>query len=118
MGLRKFSDTPTTITPATITAPNPNPYRFSILQILTSGQDACALEVVYPDCTTFEGRKILVYALPYSKVSRLMIRQGLDPHFSSERSTEDKLFPVARFEPSTLGRTFAVLMADKMNGKQ
>lgn len=43
----------------TATKPNPNKYRFEILKIY-KGNVYDVVIVKYPDCNTFEGRKILL----------------------------------------------------------
>ena len=77
--------------------PNPDPKNFNIIEAY-EGQAGTALRVEYPDCTNYEGVKILVFR--EVRLSRLRKRKTLDPHFC------DKGFhvsPFARFEPTDLG---------------
>ena len=83
--------------------PNPDPYRFIIRRAEQHGPYVIA-EVVYPDATTFEGRKILVYK--DVEFSRILNADCLDPHFS-----RTGLSPVARFIPTTDGWKMAYSLA-------
>jgi hypothetical protein len=80
---------------------NPNPRRFVIERAEVSG-DFLIAEILYPDCTNFEGRKLLVY----QRVTEqdLRARKFLDPHFCDH---EQHLAPVARFEPTERGWYYA-----------
>ncbi len=52
------------------------------------------LDLTYPNCTNYEGRKILVFKASYEDV---VIKQKLiDPHFSNNKNY---ISPVARFDP-------------------
>lgn len=92
MGMKLFSDSP--LLPRT----QPDPRRFDIEYAHIMGPYA-VLVVRYPDATTFEGRKVLVYR---DSLQNLKARKELDPHFS-----EDSTGPIARFEPTTLGKEMA-----------
>lgn len=74
---------------------DPNPERFSVREVYSIG-DFTIARVHYPDCTTFEGMKILVYsghvAVQVNSATKL------DPHFTGEG-----LSPLARFEPTEHG---------------
>ena len=87
--------------------PNPNPARFTILSTEQVGS-AVVAEVLYPDCTNYEGRKVLVYADMDASTLRLMTT--LDPHFSPHGG------PLARFEPTMRGYRLAVEVAKLANG--
>lgn len=82
-------------TPASQTAPNPNPYRFTVEDAWERGHLTVAL-VRYPDCTTFDGLKILV--LDGKCASELKQATHLDPHLLPENRV------VARFRPDAKGR--------------
>lgn len=82
---------------------NPNPKNYTIKRLATRGSYLIA-EIVYPDCTNFEGRKILVFAGITSK--RLRRSGFIDPHFCDRRH----ISPVARFEPTVRGWELAELM--------
>lgn len=56
------------------------------------------IEATYPNCTNYEGKKILLYNKYRSSAEVLAANNGeLDPHFSEKG-------PIARFSPGTLGR--------------
>jgi len=78
---------------------NPNPRNFIILKHEVVGRFVI-LEVKYPDCTNFEGIKILVFRdIP---LHELLGRKELDPHFSRSKSA-----PIARFSPQKTGWALA-----------
>jgi len=65
--------------------------------------------VQYPDCTNYEGRKVLLFK--DVKLQDLKKQKLLDPHFSEN----PKYFsPVARFEPTGLGLKMAQVLAHSM----
>ncbi len=76
--------------------PNPDPANFKILYGEQIG-DFCLLKVRYFDCTTFEGKKVLVYKAPLTDVLK---QETLDPHFSESKKF---LSPIARFRPTEEG---------------
>jgi hypothetical protein len=107
MGIGPFSRTCSLTPPAsTVRYPNPNPARFTILRTLQVGRSVVA-EVRYPDCTNYEGHKVLVYA--DTDASALRSRTTLDPHFARHGG------PVARFEPTERGWNLAVEVARMSN---
>ena len=89
--------------------PNPNPRNFIILETETVGS-FLVLKVRYPDCTNYEGTKILVY----EGVTRAdLVEQGsIDPHFSENPNFAS---PVARFVPTTEGWDMALEFAEVMH---
>lgn len=61
------------------------------------------LEIQYPDCTNYEGRKILVFE---DTALIELTRQGsIDPHFSNNPRFKS---PMARFEPTAKGWNNAI----------
>lgn len=77
--------------------PNPDPKNFEIQDTVMINGFLIVL-VNYPDCTNFEGNKILVYK---NTTLTSLVKQGsLDPHFSSNSKFHS---PVARFEPTLEG---------------
>jgi hypothetical protein len=99
MGLFKMSTgtTPDSVIP---TQPLPRADNFKIKKIEQVGQRLVVL-IVYPDCTNFEGKKILVYN---TTIEHLVSQKHLDPHFSDG----DYLSPIARFLPTEGGWNLAV----------
>ena len=89
--MRLFSDGPST---RDISLPNPNPHRFTIERIEQFEAYSVCL-VHYPDCTTFGGRKVLIYGV---SPDVLRARTELDPHF-----LEGALSPLARFPATDQG---------------
>ena len=76
-------------------APNPEPDNFLILNETTKN-GFLILSVLYPTCTNFEGRKLLVYEGFKSSKQLLAATNGrLDPHFS-----DSEISPIARFSPT------------------
>lgn len=58
--------------------------------------------VRYPNCTNYEGLKILVYR--NVTLEQLQKQKHLDPHFSSNADFHS---PIARFEPTARGTFYA-----------
>lgn len=118
MGLFKLSrssfDTSSTIVERVIeevrsrfaTKGNPNPSNYTILS--SKEKDGhLILMLSYPDCTNYEGKKILVFencTLADIKKQRL-----IDPHFST---TKGYYSPIARFEPTPRGWRMAENLVD------
>ena len=76
---------------------NPDPKNFNIIKHTKIGR-FLIVKINYPNCTNYEGDKILVY----EDISIEILRQKeeLDPHFCDN----DKcLSPLARFEPTEKG---------------
>lgn len=86
-------------------SPNPDPANFTVVRCRSVGPN-CVAEVIYPGCTTYEGRKVLVYKGVTS--DDLMAARRLDPHFHER---EGEFAPYARFEPTEAGWRSAVLTA-------
>lgn len=74
---------------------NPDPEVFRILQEdLINGY--LILLVEYPNCTNFEGKKLMVYKGFNSSAALLKLNRGkLDPHFATTKGS-----PIARFRPT------------------
>lgn len=88
---------------------NPNPFRYTILKSQQHGL-ALIVKVHYPDATTYEGVKILVYS--NGTLAELTSQsKGIDPHFSPSKSA---LSPFARFEPTNKGWQAAVRLAKSL----
>lgn len=92
----------------------PNPQRFKLIRErqfagCAGGDDLMlVVEVLYPDATNFEGRKIMVYENVRS-FADLLRRTGnrLDPHFS-----QVSMAPIARFKPTERGWALACWFAE------
>jgi hypothetical protein len=88
-----------------VEAPAPNPKNFKI-KFQKSYSNGTVAIVDYPDCSNYEGRKILVFSgnTPISKDF------PLDPHFQEGPNRS----PIARFEPSVRGSHLAFELARKL----
>ena len=80
--------------------PNPDPTRWSILDSMQFG-NYCVLKIHYPDCTNYEGVKILVFR---STLAAIKAQKAIDPHFGETKM----LYPIARFQPTSEGWEDAV----------
>lgn len=93
--------------PKEVKLPNPNPRNFKVVR---SEQifECLVVEVLYPDCTNYEGRKIMVYA--NTTLDKMLKKNGnvLDPHFCENK---DFVSPIARFEPTERGWKLARALA-------
>jgi hypothetical protein len=56
------------------------------------------LFINYPNCTNFEGNKILVYI--NCTIDNLYAQRSIDPHFSDNKNY---ISPIARFIPTDIG---------------
>ena len=83
---------------------NPNPKNFKIVEILEFENYTYA-EINYPECNNYEGNKVLVF--PGWVANQLRNASSIDPHFQ-----KSGLSPIARFEPSPLGKTLALKLAE------
>jgi hypothetical protein len=111
MGLKLFNVSPTPPSPRRkmsegVTAPRPpepDPARWEILETRDLN-GWCIVLAHYPGCTTYEGRKLLVYSYRSSEVRAQTL---LDPHFLQKPG---QLSPIARFEPTERGWQLAELV--------
>ncbi len=72
---------------------------------------ALIVKVIYPDCTNYEGQKILVFA--DTTIPQLYAATVLDPHFTNQ-APAGALVPVARFEPTARGWKLARICAEAL----
>jgi hypothetical protein len=85
---------------------NPNPARFIVLAI-EKFRFHTVMMVSYPDCTNYEGKKILVFkGDPTGKIEGGL--EFLEPHFC-EKTNQDL---VARFVPTDEGWRLACFLAN------
>jgi len=77
---------------------NPNPLCYRILSVWEY-RGWLVVRIKYPNCTNFEGEKILVYR--GMTENQLRKKNGIDPHFHED------LLLVARFQPTELGERLA-----------
>jgi hypothetical protein len=118
MGIRIFSSGSKTCTPCgdwvtvtkeTKTTPNPNPFRFELKNVYNTA-NYMMIVVNYPDATTYEGDKVLIYKRSDEpEVLKMLLDENLDPHF-----LEDSLSPIARFPSSDEGMKLAFKFIKEM----
>ena len=89
MGLRMFGNSS-----GNYGAGNPSPSRYTIEKLIHIGGFYISL-IKYPDCTNYEGKKILVTTRAPDPA------KPLDPHFTIDYNINCGL--VARFEPTDKG---------------
>lgn len=85
--------------------PNPNPKNYEIVRY-EQVNDHLAIEIRYPDCTNYEGRKVMVYR--NVDLDQLRAQGAIDPHFANNPKF---ISPFARFEPTDKGWYEAVCLA-------
>lgn len=86
--------------------PNPNPKNY-VAEYVYTVRDFLVVGVRYPDCTNYEGRKILVYK---GVTWGMLEKQGsLDPHFCNN---PEYISPIARFVPTNEGLGMAIVFCD------
>lgn len=92
----------------TVNLPNPDPSNYKILHS-ESIYPYLILVVQYPDCTNYEGRKVLLFK--DVKLEELKKQKLIDPHFSQNTQYHS---PIARFEPTGRGLKMAQVLAHSM----
>ncbi len=90
----------------------PSPYNFKIIESLQTGS-YLVVRVQYPNCTTFEGHKILVFE--GIDIDALIKQNCIDPHFSESKKIKH---PIARFEPNASGWSNAVKLTFMLNSER
>lgn len=93
----------------TIEAPSPDPNNYIINKSLQEGE-YLILDITYPECKNFEGRKILIFK--GVDIASLLKQKAIDPHF-----LEDDRFisPIARFSPTKEGWQMALTLTSSLN---
>ncbi len=89
---------------------NPQPDNYKILGSKTVNK-LLIVEIKYPNCTNFEGKKILVFK--GVTIEQLNAQKLIDPHFS--KSTKF-IHPIARFVPTPDGMTMAECFCESYKG--
>lgn len=70
--------------------PNPDPSFYKIIRWWSYDEAYLVIEVQYPDCNNYEGRKVLVFK---ATLKSLLAQKKIDPHFSENK---DFISPIAR----------------------
>jgi hypothetical protein len=91
---------------------NPDPRRYGVLSH-TTVNGYLILELHYPNCTNYEGRKVLLFDRGVTMV-RLKRQNAIDPHFSNSAEYNH---PIARFEPTARGHAMAVRLAQTLDSE-
>ena len=91
--------------------PNPDPNNYKVVQAYEKGQ-FIVLKINYPNCTNYEGNKILVF----SNVTMidLINQRKIDPHFFESKQYAS---PIARFEPTERGWQMAIRFIESENAQ-
>jgi hypothetical protein len=89
--------------------PNPDPENYVIEWYCQQSGGFLIVEIVYPDCTNYEGRKILVFK--DVTIEELKEQKMIDPHFANNDEFHS---PVARFVPTRDGMKMAMAFAETM----
>lgn len=84
--------------------PNPDPRNYVIKDFQQVGKYLVVL-IHYPDCTNFEGKKILVFK--NITIKKLRCQGIIDPHFFPDHKI---CSPIARFVPTPDGWQMAIRM--------
>lgn len=84
---------------------NPDPRKFEIIAT-KKFNNYTVLMITYPDCTNYEGNKILVFENPIKNET------FIDPHFCEKHQS-----PIARFEPTLRGLAWAIDFCEMLERK-
>jgi hypothetical protein len=76
---------------------NPDPSNWKMVRGVSYGS-MLVVEIQYPDCFNYEGRKVLVFE--DTTIQELKDQRLIDPHFSNNIEYKS---PIARFEPTDRG---------------
>ncbi len=87
---------------------DPDPTNFKIIDSKIVGGYTC-LVVIYPNCTTFGGKKFIILLGEYSS-EKLASIKTLDPHFLDK---QDPII-VARIRPDEAGMNFISALGEKI----
>lgn len=92
--------------------PNPNPANYQIICHKQIGR-FLIVEIEYPDCTNYEGKKVLLYE--NVSFNDLLSQKLIDPHFSENKNYHS---PVARFEPTIKGWNMAESLCELLKERK
>jgi hypothetical protein len=109
LGSRYVSITPQGVPERPIPPGNPDPRRFSVRRARQVGRHLL-VEVVYPDCKNYEGRKVILYR--DTPITALEGMRHLDPHFTDHR---DGIVPFARLEPTDEGWAAGIALCAELD---
>jgi hypothetical protein len=89
--------------------PNPDPNNYKIVRAQEVG-NVLVMQINYPNCTNYEGNKILVFNRGVSLID-IVNQKTIDPHFSGNANY---ISPIARFEPTERGWNWALSFATNL----
>lgn len=91
---------------------NPNPLNYEIIKTFerVTGRrtNYLLVDIKYPNCTNYEGRKLLLYQ--NVSLCQLKLQKQIDPHFCESM---DYFSPIARFEPTKEGWEMAIFLIEQ-----
>ncbi len=87
---------------------NPDPFNFKILNTVTF-RNCIVATVNFPDCTNYEGNKILVFK---SNSHVCLSKEKLDPHFCKDSDL------IARFVPTYEGYCTALELCEHLSDER
>lgn len=87
--------------------PSPDPYKYKIVSFKQDGKYSL-LKINYPNCTNYEGNKILLFK-GYSP-EKFMNIDRIDPHFIEGKDVIEDVVPIARFEPTDYGWSMGIAL--------
>ena len=87
--------------------PNPDPHNYKINKAEEIG-GYLILEIHYPDCVNFEGKKVLLFKATLLEVVNQKV---IDPHFFNDPKI---ISPIARFVPTKEGWEMAKLLVKNL----
>jgi hypothetical protein len=90
---------------------NPDPTDYKLIFATDIG-NILVMKINYPNCTNFEGNKILVFK-DISLIG-LINQKFIDPHFNNSKEIKS---PIARFEPTEEGWDNALKFAELIKDK-
>jgi hypothetical protein len=81
---------------------SPNPHNYSIVKYFSANNHLVVM-INYPNCTNYEGNKILVFE--NTSIDELKMQKLIDPHFFNSKKYKS---PFARFRPTDKGWKAAI----------
>lgn len=88
---------------------NPDPFNWKFVKVEERGK-YLILMMEYPDCTNYEGKKILVFE--NATLIELVNQKMIDPHFFPGNTKYKS--PIARFEPTDRGWKMALMFVSTL----
>lgn len=93
-----------------VKSPNPDPHNYKLVQA-EERHGFLLVKIVYPDCTNYEGQKILLFK--GVTLIDLVNQKYIDPHFFQSKEV---VSPIARFVPTDAGWQMALDLIELQKG--